>query len=363
MVSFTPIYFPIPNKDRPFSNESITTESSSKSSLQYEKTLPNASANRPSALKGRLYEILPAASLKKSPLKSSAKFLVASLVMAAAAAILFIPCFPLSMILSAISAWTLLTASLQAISYAFRKSDHSASVLLRRFHAIVLDVNGSIVSAALLILNRENKRPAPQLTKKSQGKPILLLHGYLGHSSNLWYQKKRLLKEGFGPIYSMNLGSFSSIANYAKEVGEIAREIKQNTRSNRLQLVCHSKGGLVGAYYAVHLAKEDNIHVTDLVAIGSPFSGTPAAKIGRGIDAEEMRPESSFHANLREEITKHPEIRLFCIGSEADFIVPKDSALSGTRDPKRQKAFKDLGHMSLILSRKTADQVCAWLKG
>ena len=103
------------------------------------------------------------------------------------------------------------------------------------------------------------------------------------------------------------------------------------------------------------------MRVTDLIAIGSPFAGTPVANMGVGKDAEEMRPDHPFNRDLREEIAKHPEIRFFCIASETDLIVPAQSALSATNRSSRKRVFKNIGHSQLLFSQKTTHQICRWL--
>ena len=187
-----------------------------------------------------------------------------------------------------------------------------------------------------------------------------MINGYLGYGATWHVMRERLAKTGCGPIYTMNIGSFESIAEYAANVQTKVKKIQNETGRKDIAFICHSKGGLVGSYYATQLAPSDGTKVTDIVTIGSPLAGTPYAKYCLGQDAKEMHPEHPFNADLRKEIAKHPELRFFNIASEADTMVPLQSALLGT-DLSRQKVFKDLGHLGLVYSSRTANQILAWL--
>ncbi len=147
--------------------------------------------------------------------------------------------------------------------------------------------------------------------------------------------------------------------------GRIMREylalppaIQKETNRNDLALICHSKGGLVGSYFATHLA-ETNTRITDVITIGSPLAGTPLATLGPGYDAHEMRTDSKFHQELRKKMKERQEIRFSHIASAVDDIVPLSSALG--KNPSRQLVLNDMGHVGLLFSSRVANQICRWL--
>ncbi len=87
--------------------------------------------------------------------------------------------------------------------------------------------------------------------KKGNGRPILLVHGYLHHAKVWGLQKKWLEALGAGPIYTINLGPpFQSIRTYAEKVSQKAQAIAQETGRNDLILIGHSMGGIISLMVA-----------------------------------------------------------------------------------------------------------------
>jgi len=198
------------------------------------------------------------------------------------------------------------------------------------------------------------------------GQPILLVHGYL-HNGSDWYTiLDELKKEGLGPVYTIDLGDgtldgkFWSIRDYAEQVGKKVAEIQEETGWDEIALVGHSMGGIVSSLYATKLA--DYGTVTDVIAIGSPFKGSPLADcFAIGSCGEEMRPDSSLLEEVRQGIKQAPEIEFYSIASETDEVVPLSSALYN-EDPQKQLIVEDEGHVALLTSAKVAKTVASWLK-
>ncbi len=328
----------------------------------YKKYFPPAAPLQQGPAKAELPIKNPLAVIKSKEqqwIRSDLKYLGAAIVVAGIAAAVFAPCPPLGISLTLVSGWLFFSSVFKFLSAYAKKSDGLATKIMRHLDSFASDINTAVTLAAITALSAYKTFHLP--IGYPNGRPILMINGYLGSSSNWFYQRSQLADAGFGPIYTANIGSFESIETYARQVQDQVRKIKQETGRDDLILICHSKGGLVGSYYATHFAQEDNMRVTDLIAIGSPFAGTPVANLGVGKDAEEMRPGHPFNCNLREEIAKHPEIRFFCIGSETDLIVPAQSALSGTNRQSHKKVFKNIGHSQLLFSEKTTNQICKWL--
>ena len=295
------------------------------------------------------------------PLKASFwKCLAAACMTATIAAAILITCPPLAIFpLVETAVWLFCTAAIMFLNHLAQHSDASAAKTIRWLHATVMDINCSIASALLFPATLV---PSYHEAKGNlNGRPILMIHGYLGYGSTWHVLRERLANAGCGPIYTMNIGSFQSIAEYATYVQTQVKKIQNETGRKDIIFICHSKGGLVGSYYATQLAPSDGTKVTDIVTIASPLAGTPAAKYALGQDAKEMNPEHPFHADLRKEIANHPEIRFFNIASETDTVVPLQSALLGT-NPSRQKVFNDLGRVGLVYSSRSANQILAWLQ-
>lgn len=196
-------------------------------------------------------------------------------------------------------------------------------------------------------------------TGPSDGRPILLVHGYL-HDSSAWiYLKRELRKSGFGPIYTLNLKHpFRSIRDYAAQVAKKAEGIAKQRGRSDLLLIGHSMGGLVSSWYASKIAPPRK--KLEVITIGSPLNGTYAAAIAIGRNGREMCRGSEFIKELQQEIGKS-RIGFYHIASMADqLILPGSSGRTG-RNPDREYILEDIGHMTLLLSPRVAKKIEWWL--
>lgn len=301
--------------------------------------------------------VLPEITNQKEEGFPTFRYLIVALAAGAAAAAIFELCLPAAIAMMVVSGWYLWSATIIPLNRMAQGS--SIGPAIHHLHAMAMEVNSGIVSAALFPLTLFDRYHGP--VGNPNGRPILMLNGYLSFGSTWHYQRQKLVDAGFGPIYTMNVGTGKSIKTYAKQVQQKVQEIQKETGRDDLDLVGHSKGGLVGSYFATHLSLETKTKVIHVVTIASPLKGTKVAHVGPGYDAGEMRMDSPFHAELRQKIQEHPEIRFFHIGSKADAVVPASSAVIG-EDPSRQMVLEDMGHLGLVFSSRVADQVCTWLK-
>lgn len=190
------------------------------------------------------------------------------------------------------------------------------------------------------------------------GKPILLVHGYVNHGSAWNFLMRHLKAVGLGPLYTINLGyPFRSIRLYAEQVKQRADQILDETKAPSLILIGHSMGGLISAWYATKL---DSSHrVSHLITIASPFQGTPMARVGLGSNAREMEPNSPLLEELKAAMILNPRIRFHHIATKSDqLVIPGDSAIL----PEHPHfVMEDIGHASLLYSKRVAHQISKWL--
>lgn len=201
------------------------------------------------------------------------------------------------------------------------------------------------------IPNKKNKT-------HGNGRPILLVHGYI-HSAAVWvFHKKRLEAIGLGPVYTISLGHpFRAIEYFAKRVGKKVDVILKETGSKEITLVGHSMGGLVSSFYATHVAPAGQ--VPDVITIGSPWSGTPLAYFAFGQNAREMEPHSQFLSDLKGEIARHPHTRFRQIATRSDLVVipGRTAAIQGYDN----FILEDIGHVSLLYSQRVSKKLFEWL--
>lgn len=208
-----------------------------------------------------------------------------------------------------------------------------------------------------VVFSRIFRRRLRGATGASDGCPILLVHGYL-NDSRVWRYFIRNLT-GLGPVYTIDLGHpFKSIKEYAEKVKAKALEIEKATGRKELILIGHSMGGLVSAWYAMRLAEPGK--VTHVITIASPLSGTPVARIAIGPNGREMERNSALIQELQQAIAQNDQIHFYHIASQSDLlVVPGISALLGKSD--RHLIIEDLGHASMLYSKRVCDQISEWL--
>lgn len=186
--------------------------------------------------------------------------------------------------------------------------------------------------------------------------PILLVHGYM-HSSAAWiYLSKQLMKAGFGPIFSINLGSpFQCIEDYAARIKKKAEIIAHQTGNKKIILIGHSMGGVVCSYYTTHLAPKGTVKA--VITMGSPLLGTRLGILGWGECAKQMRFNSKFTKDLSQSIKDSADTPFYHLASSTDLMIrPPNSAWMNSLNPNCF-IYEDIGHISLLYSPQVAKKI------
>jgi pimeloyl-ACP methyl ester carboxylesterase len=160
----------------------------------------------------------------------------------------------------------------------------------------------------------------------------------------------------------MNVGTFKSIPNYyAPFVADEINKILKSFKNKEVILVCHSKGGLVGSYYATELAQKHGVTVKKVITMGTPYGGsTVADEFGVGQDAEEMRAGSAFTINLKKSVQQVTKPQFYQISTEYDLFTTEESAK--IEKSAGSHRFNNLGHVGLIISLKPIEKIIEWIK-
>jgi triacylglycerol esterase/lipase EstA (alpha/beta hydrolase family) len=188
-------------------------------------------------------------------------------------------------------------------------------------------------------------------------RPIILLHGLAMNRTNWVWLGRRLARLGFGPLYGTSYFSPQSVERSAAHLARfvervLARERAAGRRCESVDIVAHSLGGLVARYYIERM--DGAARVGRLVTIATPHNGTLLARIGLVPAARALRPHRpSKNGTI---VTPAGTARYASIWSRADsMIVPPESASIAPSGADR--AFDDLGHLSLLLSPRVLDAV------
>lgn len=155
--------------------------------------------------------------------------------------------------------------------------------------------------------------------------PIVMVHGYLGSTSNFNTIEGRLSDDGQPAcaLYKFGYNSTGdSNTTSASRLKSFVDGALSSTGQAKARLIAHSNGGLVSRWYRVF--EDGSSKTSKLITLGTPHKGTSWAYGCVSPACFEMRPNSSFLQSLG---TKGCNISLW---SDADeIILPNSSAKCG----------------------------------
>jgi uncharacterized alpha/beta hydrolase family protein len=145
---------------------------------------------------------------------------------------------------------------------------------------IITIVMSTMVTLGLFVISLpafgQNQSGQQQQSEKSL--PVLLIHGY-AEDAAIWKKWEDMLrKDGiqfFTVTFKDSDDKCGSAKQHAKELEKIVQDLKQQSGAQKLNIVGHSKGGLDAR---VFLDITDTKDVANLIMIGTPNAGSPAAE-------------------------------------------------------------------------------------
>lgn len=188
-------------------------------------------------------------------------------------------------------------------------------------------------------------------------RPIIVLHGYAMNRANFVPLALRMRAAGLGPLFGFEYWTLGRIAAGARQLGWFVDEVRDATGAAEVDIVGHSMGGVVARYY-VKLAGGDP-HVRRLITLGSPHAGTDMGALGIGHPARELVLGSQLVTRLAA-APPPTHTKLTTILSHADALVPaaRQPEIAGTE----RIVYDDLGHVTLLTSRRVANDVIRRLR-
>jgi triacylglycerol esterase/lipase EstA (alpha/beta hydrolase family) len=182
-------------------------------------------------------------------------------------------------------------------------------------------------------------------------RPIVLLHGF-GLTQTSWIVLgRRLARRGLGPLYGTTYFSLQSVRISAEQLGAFVDEVLLRSGAERVDIVAHSMGGVVARYYLERLGGARRLG--RLITLGSPHRGTLMARYGLAVGARELAVDSPLLADLA---APAPGLPYTSIWSRSDSIVIPQAS-SSIAPAGEDRVFDDLGHLSLLASRRVADVI------
>ena len=246
-------------------------------------------------------------------------------------------------------------------SWLFRWAIEAPSRWLGRKSTIGQDVTGGADGLSYLrhlVRGNRIRRGAVFSEVTPDAPPVLLIHGFLGTRGSMYMLERRLVDDGF-VVVSFNIGTLN-VRDIRRSAFMIHRKIERilaQTPSQKIDIIGHSMGGLIGLYYVKKLG--GHARVRRLIMMGTPVRGTWAALAGVctlglwSTSSWQLLPRSRF----LDELAQGPiprETEVYTIAAARDWVVP----LKTTRMKGATAVTVPLGHSSLVVS----DDVYARIK-
>lgn len=192
--------------------------------------------------------------------------------------------------------------------------------------------------------------------------PVLLLHGFLGTRGSMYLLERRLVEDGFA-VFSFNLGTLNSrdIRRSAFLIHRKIERILAQTSWDKIDIIGHSMGGLIGLYYIKKLG--GNERVRKLIMMGSPVRGTWVALAGVftlglwSTSSWQLLPRSRFLDELAQG-PPPPDVDVYTVAAARDWVCP----LPSTRLPGTTAITVPMGHSSLVVAPDVYDRIRSTLR-
>ncbi len=196
---------------------------------------------------------------------------------------------------------------------------------------------------------------------EAAGTPIILIHGVVDNRTVFTMLRRGLRKRGFGRVVTLNYSLVThDIRDVATRLSDLIEQVVRETGYERVHVVGHSMGGLVGRYYAQVMHGDRRVHT--LVTLGSPHSGTQPARLVPAPISRQMRPGSDLTMEFDAPATGC-RTRFVAMWSDLDaMMVPKRNARIIHPDLNARNVFiRGVGHMSLPVDGRVVHEICTTL--
>ncbi len=238
-----------------------------------------------------------------------------------------------------------------------RISNASASEIVANLKAINMYPLGLI---------QDNKSGYKHPRHSVNPRPILLVHGIVHNRSAFHSLKRRLQKQGWHNIYTINYTtSYGSLGSMVGQLSKRVDEVLRVTNAKQIDIVAHSLGGVVARYYMS--LGEGRGKIKELITLGTPHNGTMLSRILSFLPGSSLGwdlRENSYFLRIMNETSLPKSSRLTNIYSPLDWTVWPKSNLTVKGSPKA--AFQNIcidtvGHTGFLYSQKVFDTIITTL--
>ncbi|WP_392544659.1 esterase/lipase family protein [Oryzobacter telluris] len=186
---------------------------------------------------------------------------------------------------------------------------------------------------------------------EAAGTPILLVHGIVSNRSVFTLLRRGLTRRGFTNVFAMNYTTVSTdVRAAAASLAEEVERVVEETGFERIHVIGHSLGGLIGRYYVTRLGGDARVHT--LVTLGTPHEGTWAAYAVPTRLMQQMRPGSGLLRELARP-ARGCRTRFISYWSDSDeAVLPQRSAALRHPDLRSSNVrLHGAGHLTLPMMR------------
>lgn len=211
--------------------------------------------------------------------------------------------------------------------------------------------------------NFDNNTDLQDFLRKGQDLDTIVfaIHGYFADKGHFGPVHQRILEEEYHlGFFAPQYGTFRDIDLNARYLGTHVKNIFRETDAH-IVLYGHSLGALVALnlYYDRLIAAEKE-RVSHLLLLAGPHQGTPQARHGYGISADQMCGKIPYLHSWQERYPTLPDgEKIWSLSAPADAIIPRE--YSHLPIPHAQNySLADFGasratsHINLLYSKRVA---------
>ena len=208
------------------------------------------------------------------------------------------------------------------------------------------------IGAAAALFPFGIKRSDRRTPRRPDQRTVVLVHGYLANRSTLFPVAAYLRLRGVEQVLSFNYNATAGVEQAALGLREYLR---RHVRGGRIDLVCHSLGGLLARVYIQELGGARR--VDRCVTLGTPHRGTYNSYWLNSRVGSELRPDSPLLARLRASRESAAGVRFLSLVAGSDnLVVPRVFA-----SHEQEIHIPDLGHVSMLFSPRVLRRVADYL--
>lgn len=185
----------------------------------------------------------------------------------------------------------------------------------------------------------------PRPGEPRPGRPVLLVPGYAMNRGTLALLASRLERAG-RPALAISLPYWKSIEELGQVVAEAAGELSRATGADKIDVIAHSRGGVVARYWIQAMGGHENVE--RYVSLGSGHRGTKLAAFGLGPSILQQFPGSPLLTQLAETpLPATVEWHAVNGGEDCMILPPGNDELPA---PGKNVRVERVGHTALLFS-------------